>query len=256
MPAERLRRCEGLGLASPSQMDRRGVVRLAPLLGWREVDLAELVRAALPMPLPVMVENDANALAIGATYGRRAARTGVTLVLNMETGVGGGILVDGRLFRGANGLAGEIGHLRLGLGGADAAATIEQRIGLERILADYGERARLPHPRLADLLRDVRDREPGAVVVAEDWARTLAHALVQAGRIIDADNVVLGGSVAALYPLVAARVHAHLRVLQEASFPIPAISVHEDADFGAAFGSACMLHQRFLSLESTRFTDG
>lgn len=255
MPPERLRRCEGLGLASPSQMDRQGGVRLAPLLGWREVELAGLVRAALPVPLPVMVENDANALAIGATYGRGSARTGVTLVLNMETGVGGGILVDGQLFRGANGLAGEIGHLPLGLGGADAGVTVEQRIGLERILADYGKKGRLSQPRLPDLLRNVRDREPSAVAVAEAWARTLAYALVQAGRVIDADRVVLGGSVAALYPLVAARVQAHLQALQEESFPIPAISVHEDAAFGAAFGAACMLHQRFLSLESPRFAD-
>ena len=255
MPPDRLRLCEGLGLATPSQMDRNGVVRVAPLLGWANVDLIELVRQALPAPVPVMVENDANALAIGATYGQRVARTGVTLVLNMETGVGGGILIEGSLFRGANGLAGEIGHLRLDLG-AEGAASVEERIGLERILAEYAERCRLPQPRLADLLRDVRDREPGAVAVAEGWARTLAYALVQACRMIDADKVVLGGSVAALYPLVAARVQAHLKALQEPSFPLPTISVHEDADFGAAFGAACMLHQRFLSLESHRFADG
>jgi predicted NBD/HSP70 family sugar kinase len=215
------------------------------------VDLVEMVRDALPVAMPVMVENDANALAIGATYGQRAARTGVTLVLNMETGVGGGLLIEGSLFRGANGLAGEIGHLRLGLGDHEAGS-VEERIGLERILAEYGERCRLPEPHLADLLRDVRDREPGAVAVAEGWARTLAYALVQACRVIDADKVVLGGSVAALYPLVAARVQAHLKALQEPSFPLPAITVHDDPDLGAAFGAACMLHQRFLSLENHR----
>ncbi|EYD76000.1 Xylose-responsive transcription regulator, ROK family [Rubellimicrobium mesophilum DSM 19309] len=248
MPPDRRRLCEGLGLATPSQMGRTGVVRLAPLLGWADVDLAEVVRRAMPLSVPVMVENDANALAIGATYGRKVARAGVTLVLNMESGVGGGILIEGRLFRGAHGLAGEIGHL-----GLDRAVRVEERIGLERILADYGVRRGLAQPRLADLLRGVRDREGGAVEVAEGWARTLAFALVQACRVIDADEIVLGGSVAALYPLVADRVRTHLREQQEPSFPLPAISVHEDADFGAAFGAACMLHQRFLSWESNRF---
>ncbi|OWK21755.1 hypothetical protein AJ88_11475 [Mesorhizobium amorphae CCBAU 01583] len=92
-------------------MDKHGLVRLAPLLGWRNVHLAELVRDVLPLRVPVLAENDANAFAIGATYGRSEAHSGVTLFLVMESGVGGGIIIDGNLFRGANGLAGEIGHL-------------------------------------------------------------------------------------------------------------------------------------------------
>jgi predicted NBD/HSP70 family sugar kinase len=237
-------------------MGRGGVVRWAPLLGWRDVDLADLVREALPVPMPVMVENDANALAIGATYGRRIAQTGVTLVLNMETGVGGGILIDGHLFRGANGLAGEIGHLRLGLDGSEGQGSLEERLGFEALLSDHGRRRGTLQPRFADFLGDVRDREPTAVAVAEGWARTLAFALVQACRVIDPDTVVLGGSVASLYPLVETRVREHMGALQEPGFPRPAIKVHEDADFGAAYGAACMLHQRFLSLESQRFADG
>jgi predicted NBD/HSP70 family sugar kinase len=107
-------------------------------------------------------------------------------------------------------------------------------------------------PRLEDFLADVRDREPGAVAVAEDWARRLAQALVQTARVIDPDRVVLGGSLAPLYPLVAARVFAHIRALQEPSFPLPAVTTHDAPGIGAAFGAACMLHQRYLSLEGHR----
>ena len=86
-------------------------MRVAPLLRWRDVDVPAIVRGVLPLPLPVLVENDANAFAIGATYGRDEAQSGVTLFLVLESGVGGGIVIDGALFRGAHGLAGEIGHL-------------------------------------------------------------------------------------------------------------------------------------------------
>jgi predicted NBD/HSP70 family sugar kinase len=237
----RLDRCEGLGVSIPAQMDRRGFVRVAPLLRWQDVDVPEVVRRVLPVPLPVLVENDANAFAIGATYGRSEAQAGVTLFVVLESGVGGGIAIDGTLFRGAHGLAGEIGHMQVP-DGAGRVRMLEEVIGLESVLADYAGSA-AGRPPLAE-----RDREPGAVAIAEGWARTLAYALVQVCRVADPDRIVLGGSLAALYPLVSARVAAHIRATQEGSFPIPAIFT-DDAERGSAFGAACMLHQRYLSVE-------
>ena len=247
-------RCEGFGISTPAQMSRDGIIRLAPLLGWQDVNMAELVRARLPVRVPITVENDANAFAIGATYGQKEVHPGVTLFIVMESGVGGGIVVDGELFRGAHGLAGEIGHLHV-TGEPGRGRNLEQLIGLEAILTHYGRITGRAEPDLGDFLADVRDREPHAVSMAEDWARALAFALVQTSRIIDADRIVLGGSVAALYPLVAARVAAHMQSSQEASFPLPSIVLNEEATVGSAFGAACMLHQRYLSLESNRFTE-
>jgi predicted NBD/HSP70 family sugar kinase len=244
MSVEDLERCEGLGLSAPAQMDRRGRVRVAPLLGWRDVDLAALTREALPIKVPCMVENDANAFAIGDAYARSDRRQGVTLFLVIESGVGGGIVVDGRLFRGGHGLAGEIGHLHT----LDAdCAELEETIGRARLLERYGAVADPDAATLAALLTDVRDRVPAAVGVAEEWARHLAFALVQVCRVIDPDRIVLGGSVAALYPLVSARVAFHMEAFQSDDFPQPEIAVHAAAETGAAYGAACMLHQRFLA---------
>jgi predicted NBD/HSP70 family sugar kinase len=233
-------------------MDREGRVRVAPLLGWREVDLAALTREVLPVEVPSVVENDANAFAFGEAYTSRDGRRGVTLFLVIESGVGGGIVIDGQLFRGGHGLAGEIGHVHV----ADAdGAELEEAIGLGRLLARYGAAAGAREATLAGLLADVRDRAPAAVAVAEDWARHLAFALVQACRLIDPDRIVLGGSVAGLYPLIAARVALHMETLQAESFPLPEIVVHGSPETGAAYGAACMLHRRFLSLPSDPFAD-
>lgn len=254
IPASRLDRCEGFGIATPAQMDRHGFVRLAPLLGWENVQLTTLMRDALPVSVPVVAENDANAFAIGATYGRNELHPGVTLFLVMESGVGGGIVVNGGLFRGAHGLAGEVGHLRIGgLPGSDR--TLEQIIGLESIMQAYRAVSRGPEPTFQAFLSEVRDRVPGAVTIAEEWARALAIGLIQACRVVDADRIVLGGSVAALYPLMAARVGHYIQSMQEASFPMPDIVMNDDETVGPAFGVACMLHQRYLSLESQRFVD-
>lgn len=254
LPQERLQRCMGIGVAVPAQMERHGLVRIAPLLGWEDVPLADRVRDFLPTPMPVIAENDANAFAIGASHRERQSHAGVTLFLVMESGVGGGIVVDGALFRGGRGLAGEIGHLRVN-GMEEPDRSLEDTLGLECILAAYRAVSAQPEPTLATFLADVRDRVPGAVAIAENWARALAFGLIQACRIIDADRIVLGGSVAALYPLMAARVLHHIRSMQEPSFPVPLIETNDDETVGPAFGAACILHQLFLSADSPRLAE-
>ena len=124
-------------MSLPAQMARDGFVRVAPLMNWENIDVLGVVRRALPVPVPVIVENDANAFAIGATYGRGELRPGVTLFIVLESGVGGGVVIDGTLFRGAHGLAGEIGHLPVPTADGREPA-LEELIGLERVLAAYG----------------------------------------------------------------------------------------------------------------------
>jgi predicted NBD/HSP70 family sugar kinase len=243
-----LDRCRGLGISTPAHIKPDGSVRLAPIIGWRDVPLKEIGRSAFPADVPISVENDANSFAIGDSYRRGVA--GVTLFLLMETGVGGGIMIDGKLFRGGHGLAGEIGHTLVpGSGGQK----FEQLIGREVLTRQYREATGRADADLHEFLADVRDRMPGAVNIAETWSRHLAYALLQACRLIDPERIVLGGSVAALYSMVAARVAVHMSEGQNISFPTPAIVVDDDAEFGSAFGAACMMHQRFLSHDNEEF---
>ncbi|MBN9029823.1 MAG: sugar kinase [Rhizobiales bacterium 63-7] len=251
---DRLERCEGIGISTPSQLNLNGTIHSAPLLGWKNVNLIELVRQSLPFQIPLMVENDANAFAIGAGYGDRPIHAGVTLFVVMESGVGSGILVDGILFRGGHGLAGEIGHMQVE-GAPAKGRNLEQIVGLTNILSEYRTVTGRREATFEDFLADVRDRVPEAVSIAENWAKALAYALVQTCRVIDADRIVLGGSVAQLYPLVAARLAAHMQAAQDMNFPLPNVQLNAEANFGPAFGAACMLHQRYLSLESNRFSE-
>ncbi len=239
---------EGIGFSAPAQIDKRGRIQVAPLLGWTNVDLATLARETLGGDLPVMIENDANAFAFGEGYRGRRTTPGVTLFLVIETGVGGGVVIDGKLFRGGHGLAGEIGHMTLP-GGEE----VEAVLGLGHLLRLHAEVGGAGS--LEAFLGEVRDRVPGAVGIAEAWARDLAHAIALTARVIDPNRIVLGGSVAALYPLVAARVAHYLAAAQAPTFPKPEIVVHAAAESGAAYGAACMLHQRFLSLENPNLTE-
>jgi predicted NBD/HSP70 family sugar kinase len=245
MGVEIMKHCQGVGISAPMHIRPDGIVSLAPLIGWRNIRLIEIAAAAMPLRVPIMIENDANAFAIGDSY--KHSQSGITLFLLMETGVGGGILIDGKLFRGAHGLSGEIGHMQVpGSGGI----TLQELIGREALIKRYQCDASNPNADLQDFLNAVRDREPIAVIIAEDWARHLGVALYQACRLIDPERIVLGGSVAALYQLTAARVALHMNIRQTVAFTAPKIAVDEDAEFGSAFGAACLLHQRFMSLEN------
>src|SRR3990172_9471023 len=104
---------KGVGVASPGAVDvKRGVVPSAPQLpGWHEVPLAEIMSRRLG--LDVCLENDATAAALGEhTFGGgRGVRHMV--YLTVSTGIGGGIIIDGKLYRGASGAAGELGHITI-----------------------------------------------------------------------------------------------------------------------------------------------
>ena len=249
VPPEQLDRFAGFGLTALPRVDAQGNTSSAPDPGWKDINLIDLTRAALPINVPILAENCANAFAIGATYAHSKAQSGVTVFFVIESGVRGGIAVDGRLFRGGRGLAGEVGYLRMP--GRDGH-NLEQAIGLGRTLALYRSRTNRDDVGLKEFLTDVHDRAPDAVTIAEDWAQALAFAVTQVACLIDPDRIVLGGAMAELYPLVAARVAAHIRDFKVEGVRSPEIVMSEDPDHGAAFGAACIMHQRFFSLENER----
>lgn len=99
-----------VGIGAAGWIDAgRDVVRFAPHLAWRDEPLRDEVSAAVD--LPVVVENDANAAAWAEfTFGAGAGAHRSMLLITVGTGIGGGLVLDGRLVRGAHGYAGEPGH--------------------------------------------------------------------------------------------------------------------------------------------------
>ena len=99
----------GVGIGAPGPLDtRRGIVRLAPNLGWRDMPLRDRVSQAVG--LPAKLDNDANCATLGEWW-LGAARGGRFVVgITIGTGIGGGVVLDGRLYHGASDVAGEIGH--------------------------------------------------------------------------------------------------------------------------------------------------
>lgn len=106
----------GVGIGAPGPLDReRGLVVVAPNLGWRNFPLRDRITQRLG--LDATLDNDANCATVGEWW-QGAAQGGNTVIgITIGTGIGGGIILDGKLFHGASDVAGEIGHTTIDLNG-------------------------------------------------------------------------------------------------------------------------------------------
>lgn len=189
----------GLGLGLPGPIDaRRGMVHFFPnIRGWKEVNLKSILERKLR--LPVFLDNDANLMALaeyklGAAKGRRQA-----VCLTLGTGVGGGIIIDGRLYRGANNATGEIGHIPINEKGprcnCGGYACLEAYIGNNRIMKE-ARRLFKRSISLEGLDSLAKRQNKQAIAIWSKVSERLALALVGVVNLLNPDCIVIGGGVA------------------------------------------------------------
>ena len=101
----------GIGVGVAGDIDQeKGVVRFSPnMTEWKNVPLKKMLEKELRRP--VVIDNDANAAAVGAYWLDAKGRAKNLICITLGTGVGGGIMMDGKIYRGTTGSAGEIGHI-------------------------------------------------------------------------------------------------------------------------------------------------
>ena len=106
----------GAGVGAPGPLDTRsGLVLLTPNLGWVNMPLRQRLQDGLG--LRTALDNDANCAVLGEWWRGAARGTRNTVGLTIGTGIGGGIIIDGRLFHGTSDIAGEIGHMTIDANG-------------------------------------------------------------------------------------------------------------------------------------------
>ena len=202
----------GLAVAVPGPVETdRGLVRLAPNLGWVDVPVAEILADRLAGPdLPVLVDNEANLAALGELWFGGHDGLEDFVHVSGEIGVGAGIVIGGELFRGVQGFAGEVGHVTVQPDGprcrCGARGCLEQLAGQEAILRAAGVAGAagtsLGQPRgsVAELLARARAGDPETLRAVASAGRALGLALSATVNLVDPGTVVLGGLYASLEP--------------------------------------------------------
>lgn len=199
-----------------------GEVAFAPNLGWRHVPLVDILREATGIGLPILLDNDANLTALAELL---ALPPGSELrdivVLSGYVGVGSGVVVDGRIFRGSAGGAGEAGHLVVTPGGRacwcgrrgclEAMAAPPELLRLARLVPDGPAEIGAAVDELA--ARAARGQK-GVLRILDDLAVRLGEVAVILTTVLGTQAVVLGGHYAALAPWVLPRVEEALDELR------------------------------------------
>jgi len=202
----------GVGIGAPGPLDRAaGVVRVAPNLGWREVPLREMVAAGLD--LPTALDNDANCATLGEWWLGAARGSRHVLGLTIGTGIGGGLVLDGRLFHGASDLAGEVGHMTIhatgrrcacgNYGCLEAYASGPAIAERAREALEGGEESALPSIVDGDTSRitaeivygAAHDGDPLAREIVRETAQYLGTGVANLLNIINPEVVVIAGGV-------------------------------------------------------------
>jgi glucokinase len=205
-------RVVGVGIGSPGPLDRdRGVVLLTPNLGWRELPLRDLVSEAVG--LPASLDNDANCAIYGEWWVGAARGSQYVVGLTIGTGIGGGIVIGGKIYYGTSGVAGEIGHTTIdstgrrckcgnygcleayASGPAIAARAIE---GIET-----GAETRLPGMVSGELSKitaqtvyeAAKANDEYALEIVRDTAKFLGAGVANLVNIFNPDTVVIVGGV-------------------------------------------------------------
>ncbi len=186
-----------------------GTVRLAPNLEWHEVPLADLLGAALlgaelAGGLPVTVDNEANLAAQGEAAQLSPGAPASFLYISGEIGIGGGVILDGHLFRGTQGWAGELGHLTVEADGpachCGSRGCLEQYAGQEAILTAAGAPAETGQAALRLMSSRARAGDAAMLTALRRAGTALGVSVAGAVNLLDVQTVVLGGGFAELEP--------------------------------------------------------
>ncbi|HEX4979343.1 MAG TPA: ROK family protein [Acidimicrobiales bacterium] len=202
----------GVGVGVPGLVDRQGRLRFAPNLpGVRELDVAEVLGVRLG--LPVVVENDASCAAWAERCLGAGAGVDDMILVTLGTGIGGGLVLGGRLYTGANGFAGEIGHMIVDPAGPAcpcgqrgcweqfASGNGLGRLGREAAAAGTAPRLTVLAGGDPDAVRGEHvsaafaEGDPGAAEVMATYAFHVGLGLANLANIFDPSAFVLGGGL-------------------------------------------------------------
>lgn len=199
----------GCGVGSAGRIDhRRGHVIFASgnLPGWTGTHLGpELAR---PLGIPVTVDNDVNAAAIGEAWIGAGKGTADFLMLTLGTGVGGAIMIGGKLWRGARWGAGEVGHMALYPGGepcnCGGIGCAERYVSAKALTRRSNERLESGKPfrGIRDVIgaaeKSTGERREAARKGVDRWTTDLALFLMNLQMAFDPQVIILGGGVVRL----------------------------------------------------------
>jgi glucokinase len=245
----------GIGFGVPGAIrSREGIVTQAPNVpSWDGLPVRKMLEERLQ--LPCFIENDANAIAIGEMWMGSGRGYDHICCLTLGTGVGGGVVIDGELLRGADGMAAELGHIavqadgpRCNCGSYGCLESYASATGILRMLAEERKQQRpssifqLPENRIttAMIYEHARKGDPLCNEVLRKAGKGLGVGLATLVNMFNPEILIMGGGIAAAWDLL---VPPALETMHQRAFHamaervkvMPALMEDDAGIFGTAY---------------------
>lgn len=202
--------CAGIGIGSPGLCDTaRGSVRNAHNLGWYGVPVCDMLSAATH--LPVKVDNDANCAALGEVVAGAAKGSSEVLMVTLGTGVGGGLIMGGKIYSGWQGLGGEIGHMCIQMDGEECSCGQKgcwEAYAASSALVRQAEKAAAENPASAlaaagkldgrKIFAAVNAGDETAKAVVRQYCKYVGVGIVNLVNAIYPETIIIGGGISAV----------------------------------------------------------
>ncbi len=238
----------GAGVGVPGLVGLNGKLALAPNLDWHDVDFGGALSAALGVP--VQLENDIKAAANAEHLFGSGAQDTDFIYISGRSGVGGGLYLGGSVYRGPQGMAGEVGHMKLVPNGRPCACggfgCFEAYVSERAIFSSLRE-AKLQLSNVEAVRGAALRGDPKVLQILSDSGRHLGLGLANLANIFAPSSIILGGAMAVLadFLLPAARAAFEVNALKEIRQDV-AITVSTLGEFAIPMGGIAIALQYFL----------
>lgn len=243
----------GIGAGIAGFMDiPEGFIKLSPNLGWRNVPVKKILEEKLGKP--VKIDNDANVAALGEAWAGAGKGIANLVCYTLGTGVGGGIIINSRIYQGSNGMAGELGHMIIvpdleavdcGCGKKGCLETVSSATGIIRMGKEAVERGE--HTSLAlienitakDVFDAAKTGDETALRIINRAALYIGKSMATVSVVINPQRFVVGGGVSKAGDILFDAIRKYYResaqeTAQEGVDIVPAILGNDAGVVGAA----------------------
>ena len=220
----------GVGAPGIIKMDKGVVVKSPNFPDWNNLPLKEELEKALH--IPVVIENDANAAALGEQWRGAGHGIGSMILLTLGTGVGGGIVLNDKIWHGADGMAGEIGHMTIFPDGRPCSCgnigCLEMYASARGIVKSYCEALETTNPEACSVptaitseivYQEARAGNERAIRIMNEMGRLLGIGIANLINIFNPEMIVIGGGVKDAWNLF---INATNQEIMRRAFQVPA----------------------------------
>lgn len=243
---------DGAMISVPGLVNTSGTIVRLPLLNWRDVQFRDLIARHISYFGPIDIDNDANVFAKGEILESDENDRSV-IYFWVDSGIGAGIVVNNALLAGANGQAGEVGHIFARAPSGRERTRLDDIAGVPAILRQ-AQCEGLDISTIRELVGLIDANDPAALKLLSVWTDVMSETFSSLASVFDPRSMILSGPLTAVLRRALSQIESKTRALLYHGTVMPTVLLRDHDDFQLARACANIRRNAFMKGESDRVT--